>query len=58
VTEAHIREVLRATKGLLDEWDALNEPYTNHDIVTFSTAESWSTGFASRRRRLRASCCT
>jgi endo-1,4-beta-xylanase len=30
---AHIREELRATKGLLEEWDVLNEPFTNHDLM-------------------------
>ncbi|HET7535323.1 MAG TPA: endo-1,4-beta-xylanase, partial [Candidatus Didemnitutus sp.] len=29
----HIREITRATKGLLDEWDVLNEPYSNHDLM-------------------------
>lgn len=29
----HIREITRATKGLLDEWDVLNEPFTNHDLM-------------------------
>ena len=30
---AHIREISRATRGLLDEWDVLNEPFTNHDLM-------------------------
>lgn len=34
LVEAHIREITRATKGLLDEWDVLNEPFTNHDLMT------------------------
>lgn len=29
----HIREISRATQGLLDEWDVLNEPYSNHDVM-------------------------
>ena len=29
----HIREEARATKGLLQEWDVLNEPFTNHDLM-------------------------
>ena len=29
----HIREVARKTRGLLDEWDVLNEPFTNHDLM-------------------------
>jgi GH35 family endo-1,4-beta-xylanase len=36
---AHIREITRATKGLLDEWDVLNEPFTNFDLMkTFGDA--------------------
>lgn len=31
---AHIREIARATKGIVQEWDALNEPFTNHDLMT------------------------
>ena len=30
----HIRNITRATKGLLDEWDVLNEPFTNFDLMT------------------------
>jgi endo-1,4-beta-xylanase len=30
---AHIAEVVAATRDLLDEWDVLNEPYTNHDLM-------------------------
>jgi len=29
----HIKEVLTTTRGLLTEWDVLNEPYTNHDLM-------------------------
>ncbi len=29
----HIAEVLGATEGLVDEWDVLNEPWDNHDIM-------------------------
>jgi GH35 family endo-1,4-beta-xylanase len=29
----HIRDIARATKGLLDEWDVLNEPFTNFDLM-------------------------
>jgi endo-1,4-beta-xylanase len=28
---AHIADVVGATRDLVDEWDVLNEPYTNHD---------------------------
>jgi endo-1,4-beta-xylanase len=29
----HIREMAAATQGLVEEWDTLNEPYTNHDLM-------------------------
>ncbi len=29
----HIREEARATRDLLQEWDVLNEPFTNHDLM-------------------------
>jgi endo-1,4-beta-xylanase len=29
----HIRDEARATRGLLQEWDVLNEPFTNHDLM-------------------------
>ena len=29
----HIRDEARATRGLLREWDVLNEPFTNHDLM-------------------------
>ena len=30
---AHIDDITEATRGLLDEWDVLNEPYDNHDLM-------------------------
>lgn len=30
---AHIRDVITATQGLLTEWDVLNEPYSNRDLM-------------------------
>lgn len=33
VIRDHINEMAQATKGLLSEWDVLNEPYTNHDLM-------------------------
>ncbi len=30
---AHIAEVVGATRDLVDEWDVLNEPYANHDLM-------------------------
>jgi GH35 family endo-1,4-beta-xylanase len=32
---AHIADMAAVTKGLLEEWDVLNEPYTNHDLMDF-----------------------
>lgn len=29
----HIRDIAGATKGLLDEWDVINEPFSNHDLM-------------------------
>lgn len=29
----HIEDITAATKGLLTEWDVLNEPYDNHDLM-------------------------
>lgn len=31
--EAHIREVAGAMKGKVIDWDVLNEPFTNHDLM-------------------------
>ena len=33
IVDAHIREMARATRGLVSEWDVLNEPFTNHDLM-------------------------
>jgi GH35 family endo-1,4-beta-xylanase len=33
IIDAHIREMCRATRGLVSEWDVLNEPMTNHDLM-------------------------
>jgi hypothetical protein len=32
-TLAHIADEVTATRDLLDEWDVLNEPYANHDLM-------------------------
>lgn len=29
----HIREVVTAMKGRIEQWDVVNEPFTNHDIL-------------------------
>ncbi len=33
LVDAHIREMAAATQGLVEEWDTLNEPHTNHDLM-------------------------
>lgn len=33
LTRAHIADVVGATRDLLDEWDVLNEPFANHDLM-------------------------
>ncbi len=30
---SHIKDTASATRGLLEDWDVLNEPYTNHDLI-------------------------
>ncbi|EIP99637.1 beta-1,4-xylanase [Opitutaceae bacterium TAV1] len=30
---AHITDITTATRGLIDEWDVLNEPFNNHDLM-------------------------
>jgi endo-1,4-beta-xylanase len=32
-TLAHVGEIVRSTRDLVDEWDVLNEPYANHDLM-------------------------
>ena len=32
----HIDEIIQATEGLVEEWDVINEPYTNHDLMDLS----------------------
>lgn len=29
----HIRDEVSATRGLVEDWDVVNEPYTNHDLL-------------------------
>ncbi len=33
IVRAHIHDMADATRGLVDEWDTLNEPLTNHDLM-------------------------
>lgn len=49
---AHIRSITRATKGLLDEWDVLNEPYTNHDLMDFFGDDIMVSWFKTAREEL------
>ena len=49
---AHIREEARATKGLLKEWDVLNEPFTNHDLMDIFGREIMPTWFKAAREEL------
>lgn len=30
---AHIEDIMSATSGMVAEWDVLNEPYTNHELM-------------------------
>lgn len=33
LVDDHIREEMTALKGLCEEWDVMNEPYDNHDLM-------------------------
>jgi len=48
----HIREEARATKGLLREWDVLNEPFTNHDLMDIFGREIMPSWFKAAREEL------
>ncbi len=48
----HIREEARATKGLLREWDVLNEPFTNHDLMDLFGREIMPAWFQTAREEL------
>ncbi len=48
----HIREITRATRGLLDEWDVLNEPFTNHDLMDVFGRDIMPTWFKAARVEL------
>ena len=42
--ETHIRDITGAIKGLLSEWDVVNEPYANHELLDLlppDTMVSW-----------------
>ena len=44
-TRDHILEVTRATAGELEDWDVLNEPYTNRDLQRILGDEEMSVWF-------------
>jgi GH35 family endo-1,4-beta-xylanase len=48
----HIREEARATQGLLREWDVLNEPFTNHDLMDIFGREIMPPWFKVAREEL------
>jgi endo-1,4-beta-xylanase len=48
----HIDEITQATKNVVQEWDVLNEPYTNHDIMDLSGAGVMVDWFGAARRNL------
>ncbi|ATC63819.1 glycoside hydrolase family 10 [Nibricoccus aquaticus] len=52
MVHAHIREIARATKGLLDEWDVLNEPFTNFDLMKIFGDEVMAPWFKVAREEL------
>jgi GH35 family endo-1,4-beta-xylanase len=52
LVEAHIREMAAATKGLVTEWDVLNEPYTNHDLMDVFGPEIMPTWFKVARQAM------
>jgi endo-1,4-beta-xylanase len=48
----HIRDETRATKGILREWDVLNEPFTNHDLMDIFGREIMPMWFKTAREEL------
>ncbi|MDA3959469.1 MAG: endo-1,4-beta-xylanase [Planctomycetota bacterium] len=50
--DAHIDDLAAATKGLLHEWDVVNEPYSNHDIMDLCGPEVMLDWFARAREHL------
>lgn len=49
---AHIADILGATRGLLEEWDVLNEPYDNHDLMALFGPEIMVEWFKAARAAL------
>jgi endo-1,4-beta-xylanase len=52
IVDAHIREMARATLGLVSEWDVLNEPFTNHDLMDAFGPEIMVSWFKAAREEL------
>jgi GH35 family endo-1,4-beta-xylanase len=52
IIDAHIREMARATRGLVSEWDVLNEPFTNHDLMDAFGPEIMVSWFKTAREEL------
>lgn len=52
IVEAHIREMTRATRGLVSEWDVLNEPFANHDLMDAFGPEIMVSWFKTAREEL------
>jgi endo-1,4-beta-xylanase len=52
IIDAHIREMARATRGLVSEWDVLNEPMTNHDLMDAFGPEVMVTWYKTAREEL------
>ncbi len=48
----HIHEITKATRDLLDEWDVLNEPYTNHDLMDTLGRDIMPSWFKAAREEL------
>jgi GH35 family endo-1,4-beta-xylanase len=43
--EDHIRDEVGQTKGQLTEWDVVNEPYANHDLLDLLPADAMTNWF-------------
>ena len=48
-TLAHIADIVGATRDLVQEWDVLNEPHTNHDLMDLFGPEIQAGWFAAAR---------
>ncbi len=48
----HIDDITQATQDLVQEWDVLNEPYDNHDIMDLSGEHVMVDWFNAARRNL------